>query len=92
MEMTSAPTSDATRAYEEANAKMHRDMTISFTGNADVDFVRGMVPHHQGAIDMAQVVLRFGKDEWVKKLATEVIAAQTREIVEMQDWLRRNPN
>ncbi len=83
--------SDSTRAYEEANAKMHRDMAISFSGNADVDFVRGMIPHHQGAIDMAQVVLKFGKDDWVKKLAQEVIAAQTREIAEMRDWLSRNP-
>jgi len=87
-----APKSEAMRAFEEANATMHRDMAITFTGNTDVDFVRGMIPHHQGAIDMAQVALKFGKDEWVRKLATEVIAAQTREIAEMQDWLRKNPN
>jgi uncharacterized protein (DUF305 family) len=45
---------------------MHRDMAISFTGNADIDFVRGMIPHHQGATDMARVVLQFGKDEQTK--------------------------
>jgi uncharacterized protein (DUF305 family) len=82
---------DSTRAFEAANARMHRDMAISFTGNADVDFVRGMIPHHQGAIDMAEVVLRHGKDEWVKKLAQEVITAQRREIEEMRGWLERNP-
>lgn len=81
----------STRAFEEANARMHRDMAITFTGNADVDFVRGMIPHHQGAIDMARIVLEHGRDAWVKKLAGEVITAQTKEIAEMRDWLARNP-
>ena len=40
---------------------MHRDMDIAFTQNADADFVRGMIPHHQGAIDMAKVALKFGQ-------------------------------
>jgi uncharacterized protein (DUF305 family) len=86
----SAAATASTRAFEAANAKMHRDMAIPFTGNADVDFVRGMIPHHQGAIDMARVVLEHGKDEWVKKLAGEVITAQTKEIAEMTEWLGRN--
>lgn len=85
-----APTSESTRAYEAANAKMHKDMAIKFSGNADVDFVRGMIPHHQGAIDMAEVALKHGKDEWIRKLAQEVIAAQTREIAEMKAWLAKN--
>ncbi len=87
----SAAVPDSTKAFEDVNAKMHRDMAIAFSGNPDVDFVRGMIPHHQGAIDMAQVALKFGKDEWVKKLAQEVIAAQTREIAEMREWLAKNP-
>ncbi|CAN1550646.1 Domain of unknown function DUF305 [Rhabdaerophilaceae bacterium] len=87
---TSAAAPPSTRSFEEANAKMHRDMAVAFTGNADVDFVRGMIPHHQGAIDMARVVLEYGKDEWVKKLAGEVITAQTREIAEMREWLSKN--
>ncbi len=41
------------------NDKMHRDMGITFTGNADRDFAAGMIPHHQGAIDMARVALEF---------------------------------
>lgn len=81
----------STRAFEEANARMHRDMAIAFTGNADVDFVRGMIPHHQGAIDMARVVLQFGTNEQTKKWASEIIAAQEREIAEMREWLARNP-
>jgi hypothetical protein len=85
-----AAAAPSTRAFEEANAKMHRDMAIAFTGNADVDFVRGMIPHHQGAIDMARVVLQYGRDEQVKKWADDIIAAQEREIAEMRAWLEKN--
>jgi uncharacterized protein (DUF305 family) len=87
---TQAQPAEAARAFAEANAKMHRDMAIPFSGNADVDFARGMIPHHQGAIDMAEIALRYGKDAEVKKLSTAVIAAQRKEIAQMQDWLIRN--
>ncbi|MGO4572445.1 CopM family metallochaperone [Microvirga sp. 2TAF3] len=87
---TSAPATDtqATSAYRDANTKMHRDMDIVFSNDPDVDFVRGMIPHHQGAIDMAKVVLQYGKDEQVRKWATDVIREQEREIAEMQAWLK----
>jgi uncharacterized protein (DUF305 family) len=81
---------EAARAFTEANARMHRDMMIVFSGNPDVDFARGMIPHHQGAIDMATIVLRFGKDASVRKLADEIIGAQRKEIAQMQAWLARN--
>jgi len=77
-------------AYHGVNMKMHGAMDISFTGNADVDFVKGMIPHHAGAIDMAKVVLAFGKDPEVRKLAESIIKAQETEIAQMQDWLKKN--
>ena len=87
---TAAEPSNSTEAFEAANAKMHRDMTITFSGDADADFVRGMIPHHQGAIDMANVVLQHGADPEIRKLAQDIIAAQEKEIAWMQEWLARN--
>lgn len=82
-----APKSESAAAFAEVNAKMHKDMTIEFTGDADVDFMKGMIPHHQGAIDMAQVLLKYGKDADTRKLAEEIIAAQEKEIAFMKAWL-----
>jgi uncharacterized protein (DUF305 family) len=74
-------------AFHGVNMKMHSAMDITYSGNADVDFVKGMIPHHAGAIDMAKIVLAFGKDPEVKKLAEAIIKAQESEISSMQDWL-----
>jgi uncharacterized protein (DUF305 family) len=86
------PKDDAasTKAYKEAHAKMMHDMHQTFTGNADIDFMIGMIPHHQGAIDMAKVLLKYGKDAETRKLAEQIIADQEKEIGLMQAWLRRN--
>ncbi|TMI98547.1 MAG: DUF305 domain-containing protein [Alphaproteobacteria bacterium] len=77
-------------AFHGINMKMHGAMDIAFSGNADVDFVNGMIPHHAGAVDMAKTVLAFGKDPEVRKLAEEIIKAQENEIALMQGWLKKN--
>lgn len=79
--------SPSTTAFKAANDKMHAGMDIAFTGDADVDFVKGMIPHHQGAVEMAKVVLQYGKDPKLKKLARDIIRAQDKEIAFMQRWL-----
>ena len=85
-------TADAasTTAFKSANDKMHAGMNIPFTGNADKDFVNGMVPHHQGAVEMAKIVLQYGKDPALKKLARDIIKAQDKEIAFMKGWLAKN--
>jgi hypothetical protein len=87
---TSARATTADVAYRAALDRMHAPM---MQGIADADpdtaFVLGMIPHHQGAVDMAEIVLKFGKDPHNQHLASEIIAAQTREIGEMRDWLRQ---
>jgi uncharacterized protein (DUF305 family) len=78
---------ESVKAYREVNDRMHRDMDISFTGDPDADFVRGMIPHHVGAVGMAEVVLRYGEDPEIRKLAQEIVKAQKEEIEMMRRWL-----
>jgi uncharacterized protein (DUF305 family) len=83
---TDADASPSTRAFKEADEKMMRQMGAAMTGDADRDFVAGMIPHHQGAIDMAKVELQYGKDPSLRQLAREIVDAQTKEIALMRAW------
>ncbi len=74
-------------ASSTAMDTMMKNMKASATGNADIDFAKGMIPHHQGAVDMAQAELKYGADTDVKKLAQGVVDSQTREIAQMNAWL-----
>lgn len=82
----------AIAAYKAANDKMHQDMAMSFTGDPDVDFAQGMIPHHEGAIAMAEIVLKYGEDEEILQLAEEIIAAQESEIAFLREWLNQQGN
>lgn len=86
--------SPADKAMTAGMTKMNQDMSAApMTGDADRDFVAMMIPHHQGAIDMARVELQYGKDPSMRRLAKNIVAAQKKEIAEMQRWQtrRRSP-
>lgn len=79
----------AQQAYTDANAKMHAGMGAAIDADADVAFMAGMIPHHQGAVDMAKIVLEHGKDPETRALANAVIKTQTAEIAQMQAWIAK---
>jgi uncharacterized protein (DUF305 family) len=88
MDMTSMDQAhqDLMKGMADMNSHMDEGMMAK---DIDVAFVCGMIPHHQGAIDMAKAELAHGDDPWVKQMAQSVIDAQTKEIAEMLDWLKK---
>lgn len=79
----------ATREFKAAHARMMRSIAMPMTGDPDVDYRMHMIPHHQGAIDMARVALRHAKDPTTRQDAEAIIIAQQQEISEFQAWLAR---
>jgi len=82
------PGTEADQALKASMVQMHKGMMIDYTGDPDTDFVKSMLPHHQGAVDMAKIELQYGKDPAMRKLAEDVIAAQQQEIGQMNEWLK----
>ena len=91
MPMASAATaSPATAAFQAAMMKMHADMPMNYSGDADIDFASGMIPHHEGAVAMANILLQHGKSPEMRKLAEDIVKGQTAEIATLRDWLAKN--
>ncbi len=94
MEMAPAakagPETPADRDFAKASAAMMKNMDVKPSGNPDKDFADMMLPHHQGAIDMAKVELQYGKDPMLRKLAADIVKAQETEISEMRAWLGKH--
>ena len=83
-----APSVDSEAPFVAENSaameKMMTDMNVKPTGDVDRDFVAMMIPHHQGAIAMAQAMLRHGHNEQLRRLAQEIIVTQQQEITTMR--------
>jgi uncharacterized protein (DUF305 family) len=88
--MTKPATSPADKAFATAMKTMMNNMQVKPTGKPDADFALMMIPHHQGAIDMAKVELQYGTDPELRQLATDIVAAQEKEIAQMKAWLEKN--
>jgi uncharacterized protein (DUF305 family) len=88
--MTKPATSPADKAFAASMKTMMNGMNVKPTGKPDADFVLMMIPHHRGAIDMAKVELQYGSDPELRQLATDIVAAQEKEIAQMKAWLEKN--
>lgn len=84
-------TEDMQKDYANGMDDMHGEMMAGIADPVpDMAFARGMLPHHEGAVDMAKVQLKYGKDAKMRQLAQEIIDAQEPEIEQMENWIDKN--
>ncbi len=84
--------SASTKEFQAADHSMMSGMSgVEYTGDADHDFLAHMIPHHEGAVAMAKIELKYGKDARLRALAKEIIASQGKEITFMKQWLAAHP-
>ena len=87
------PAGKAPMKMHTAMEDMQKKMSgMTMTGKTDIDFAMMMVAHHQAAIDMAKAELESGKDPAMLSTAKKIIAAQTKEIAQLEAWLKKNPH
>jgi uncharacterized protein (DUF305 family) len=91
MAQTGGSSSPASQAYMQAMQTMDDSMRKMIpTGDADMDFAMMMIPHHQAGVDMAQTLLKDGKDPQLKRMAMNIISSQQKEIKEMEAWQKKH--
>ena len=84
------PAGKSTQEYMKAMDDMHGPMMDGVMDpDPDAAFVKGMIPHHRGAVAMAEIELKYGQDPELRKLAQDIIEAQAREIEFMENWLKK---
>lgn len=87
--MSGSPMTSMHMEYMQAMDDMHGPMMEGvMDADPDAAFVRGMLPHHRGAVDMAKVQLKYGKDPELRRLAQDIIDAQEKEMTFMREWLK----
>ena len=89
---TAAPAPWAVQNRADMAGMEHGMFGAPVAGNEDQAFVQGMIPHHQGAVDMAKVELAYGHDPRMKELARSIVAAQEHEMQIMREWQQTHPN
>lgn len=90
MMMPSPNDPPSTKDFKRAHMNMMKGMHMEFTGNADVDFAKSMMKHHEGGIEMAKLQLKHGKDPEMHKKAEKLLKEQGQDIKEFQAWLKKH--
>jgi len=83
--------SESTKEFKAADMNMMKNMDAApYTGNPDMDFRTHVIPHHEGAIAMAKIALKYANDAETKRMAQKIIDDQEKEVADMQAWLKKN--